>query len=289
MATVAAGPVFRLLGAKDLGVTDDYRTAKMPPVNTGLLDGQLAWRQHDGGHTDAPNWKYFIPWADKFLNYHAAPGRFRPISRFSVPIQTRWSLIRSCSRKRSRAESMSTSKGTPSRDGGAPPIIPSCWPIGNRISLAGMRLISVGAPIKRRTSCGVWRTASWTASIPKSWFCSPARTTSAILSAGGDAEARAEDITRGLQAIVRVIQTKAPAATIVVMGIFPRNDHMAFMPVIDRINGNLSRLRRWPQGALSEHQRQTRGRRWKTARRDDERERQTPSHRRRRIRFGRMR
>ena len=76
MATVAAGPVFRLLGAKDLGVTDDYHTAKMPPVNTGLLDGQLAWRQHDGGHTDAPNWKYFIPWADKFLNYHAAAWEF---------------------------------------------------------------------------------------------------------------------------------------------------------------------------------------------------------------------
>jgi hypothetical protein len=68
MAAVAAEPVFRLLGAKDLGVTAGYRTAKMPPVNTGLLDGQLAWRQHDGGHTDAPNWKYFIPWADKFLH-----------------------------------------------------------------------------------------------------------------------------------------------------------------------------------------------------------------------------
>jgi len=73
MAAVAAGPVFRLLGAKDLGVGANYRTAKMPPVNTGLLDGQLAWRQHDGGHTDAPNWKYFIPWADKFL--HTGGGR----------------------------------------------------------------------------------------------------------------------------------------------------------------------------------------------------------------------
>jgi hypothetical protein len=73
MAAVAAQPVFRLLGAKDLGVTADYRTAKMPPVNAGLLDGQLAWRQHDGGHTDAPNWKYFIAWADKFL-HHAGPG-----------------------------------------------------------------------------------------------------------------------------------------------------------------------------------------------------------------------
>jgi hypothetical protein len=69
MAAVAAQPVFRLLGAKDLGVTEHYRVAKMPPVNTGLLNGQLAWRQHDGGHTDAPNWKYFIPWADKFLHH----------------------------------------------------------------------------------------------------------------------------------------------------------------------------------------------------------------------------
>ena len=67
MAAVAAQPVFRLLGAKDLGVSDDYMTEKMPPVNVGLLDGQLAWRQHDGGHTDAPNWKYFLSWADYFF------------------------------------------------------------------------------------------------------------------------------------------------------------------------------------------------------------------------------
>jgi hypothetical protein len=67
MATVAAGPVFRLLGAKDLGTSDDYKMEKMPAVNVSLLEGQLAWRQHDGGHTDGPNWKYFIPWADKFF------------------------------------------------------------------------------------------------------------------------------------------------------------------------------------------------------------------------------
>jgi hypothetical protein len=69
MAAVAAGVVFKLLGAKDLGVGNDYRTAQMPPINTGLLDGQLAWRQHDGGHTDAPNLKYFVQWADKFIGH----------------------------------------------------------------------------------------------------------------------------------------------------------------------------------------------------------------------------
>jgi hypothetical protein len=72
MAAVAAGPVFRLLGAKDLGVSDDYNKEKMPAVNVSMMDGHLAWRQHDGGHTDGPNWKYFIPWASKFLNYTPA-------------------------------------------------------------------------------------------------------------------------------------------------------------------------------------------------------------------------
>ena len=67
MATVAAGPVFRLLGARDLGVTDDYRAAKMPPVGTGLLDGELAWRQHDGGHEDRSNMGFFIAWAERMF------------------------------------------------------------------------------------------------------------------------------------------------------------------------------------------------------------------------------
>ncbi len=82
MATVAAGKVFRLLGAKDLGVGDDYRDAKMPPVNSGLLNGELAWRQHDGGHTDGPNWKYFIAWADKFIQHeHIATSAAEPAPR----------------------------------------------------------------------------------------------------------------------------------------------------------------------------------------------------------------
>jgi hypothetical protein len=67
MATIAAGTVFKLLGVKDLGLSNDYKAEKMPPVNAGVLDGQLAWRQHDGGHTDGPNIKYFISWANKFI------------------------------------------------------------------------------------------------------------------------------------------------------------------------------------------------------------------------------
>lgn len=73
MATIAAGSVFKLLGVKDLGVTNDYMKEVMPAVNAGLLEGELAWRQHDGGHTDAPNFKHFIPWASKILKYEKKP------------------------------------------------------------------------------------------------------------------------------------------------------------------------------------------------------------------------
>ena len=75
MATVAAGPVFRLLGARDIGEKENYRTAKMPPVNTGLLDGELAWRQHDGGHESRSNMKHFITWASGHLKHtHTTRG-----------------------------------------------------------------------------------------------------------------------------------------------------------------------------------------------------------------------
>jgi hypothetical protein len=72
MATVAAGPVFRLLGARAIGENEDYRTTKMPPVNTGLLDGELAWRQHNGGHEDRSNMKYFLTWANRLIK-HSPP------------------------------------------------------------------------------------------------------------------------------------------------------------------------------------------------------------------------
>jgi hypothetical protein len=58
---VYAGPVYRLLGKKDLGATE------FPPIETALLDGDIAFRQHSGGHTTGPNWSYFLTWADRYI------------------------------------------------------------------------------------------------------------------------------------------------------------------------------------------------------------------------------
>ena len=68
MAAIAAGPVFKLLGVKDLGVSNDYMKEKMPAFNVDMLDGELAWRQHDGGHTDTPNISHFVNWAKKHIS-----------------------------------------------------------------------------------------------------------------------------------------------------------------------------------------------------------------------------
>ena len=67
MATVAAQPTYRLFGAATLGVSDDYLNEKMPAVNISMLEGVLAWRQHDGGHTSGLNLPFFVEWANKKL------------------------------------------------------------------------------------------------------------------------------------------------------------------------------------------------------------------------------
>jgi hypothetical protein len=70
LAGVGAGPVYKLLGKKDLG------TAEFPPQETALIDGEVAFRQHSGGHTTGPNWPTFLRFAERYLTVPAAvePG-----------------------------------------------------------------------------------------------------------------------------------------------------------------------------------------------------------------------
>ena len=58
---VHAGPVYKLLGKKDLGTTE------FPPQETTLMEGDIAFRQHSGGHTTGPNWPTFIQFAGRYF------------------------------------------------------------------------------------------------------------------------------------------------------------------------------------------------------------------------------
>jgi len=61
LAAAAAGPVYQLLGRKDLGTTE------FPPLETALIGGDIAYREHAGGHTDLPNWPTFLTFADRYM------------------------------------------------------------------------------------------------------------------------------------------------------------------------------------------------------------------------------
>ena len=71
LAAVGAGPVYKLLGRKDMG------TAEFPPVETALIDGDVAFRQHPGGHTDLPNWPTFLTFADRYMKAPREPNPHR--------------------------------------------------------------------------------------------------------------------------------------------------------------------------------------------------------------------
>ncbi len=61
LAALGAEPVYKLLGKKGLG------TADFPKEKTALIDGEVAFRQHEGGHTVGPNWPTFLTWASRYV------------------------------------------------------------------------------------------------------------------------------------------------------------------------------------------------------------------------------
>jgi len=50
------------------------------------------------------------------------------------------------------------------------------------------------------------------------------------------------DIAEGLKVLLHTVRTKAPKSTVILTGIFPRNDTTAVLPAINQINDNLARL-----------------------------------------------
>jgi lysophospholipase L1-like esterase len=57
-----------------------------------------------------------------------------------------------------------------------------------------------------------------------------------------NADQKVADITRGIKAIIDACQSKAPGSNIVLMGITARNDNVAVMPIINRINDNIAKF-----------------------------------------------
>jgi lysophospholipase L1-like esterase len=54
--------------------------------------------------------------------------------------------------------------------------------------------------------------------------------------------AKVSHITKGMEAVLKVMRAKAPDATIILMGIFPRNNNRAIFSTIKKINRNLEKM-----------------------------------------------
>jgi hypothetical protein len=61
MAGAAASGVYELLGKKGMG------TNVFPPIETLVATGDIAFRQHSSGHTDGPNWPFFLDFASHHM------------------------------------------------------------------------------------------------------------------------------------------------------------------------------------------------------------------------------
>jgi lysophospholipase L1-like esterase len=236
MAAVAAGPVFRLLGAKDLGVTEDYRTAKMPAVNVAILDGQLAWRQHDGGHTDGPNWKYFLPWADRMLNVRVPADRPSPRADANSKLAHDQLLAKT---KAGQIDIYFEGDSIVRRWGATDyPDFLANW----KQNFTGWNAADFGWGADRTQNI-LWRLQNGELDgVNPKVVVLLAGTNNLGEAHSMGADAGSAELARGLRAIVKTIQEKAPAATVIVTGILPRFDNPAFNPIIDRVNADVAKL-----------------------------------------------
>jgi lysophospholipase L1-like esterase len=275
MAAVAAGPAYSLLKKRTLGTPGNYLTDPMPSVGQ-LIGGELAWRQHNGGHSVAENWPAFIEWASQFIN--------APRVRADAPI------VREQKFTSNRARGLNTTVEKHGQLGtGAAPAADQPTPRSDQNSqIAHAQLLEKarkgridiyfeGDSITRRWGTSDEQYKAFLANWQENFFGWNAAdfgwggdTTQNILwrlkngeldnvnpkiivvmvgtnnvgelSPQGSEDPRVADITLGIKAILGICQLKAPNATIVLMGITPRNDNMAVMPIINQINDNIARF-----------------------------------------------
>jgi len=242
-----------LLGKKDLG------TAQMPPVETALVDGELAWRMHRGGHTTAPNIETFVAWAARYLKAPGTKSRHGAQAR-GASVSGPAKLGSSCDQPIPRMDRNSQ--------------------VAHRQLLEKARKGHIdvyfeGDSITRRWGAldypeflanwnknfHGWNAANfgWGGDTIQNilWRLQHGELDQVnpkiiVLLAGtnnlgttdptANEEARAKCISRGIETILKVCQQKAPGAMIILMGITPRNDNLAVKPTIDKINARLARL-----------------------------------------------
>jgi hypothetical protein len=265
MAGVLASPVYELLGKKGFGTPGDYLTDPMPPVGQ-LIGGELAWRQHEGGHDVTPNWPAFFKWVG---NYITAP-----------PLPASDTIAMQKSADSSNTAEPSLPKAADPQQGIADRPMPRTdansklahAQLLEKAKKGGIDVYFVGDSITRRWGCSDRQWAKMLANWNENFFgwnaadfgwgadqiqnilwrlengeLDGVHPKVIVILAGTNNvgtqpadDAKVANITRGLKAIVDACQAKVPEATIILTGIFPRNDNLAVVPTINKINDKMA-------------------------------------------------
>ncbi len=268
MAAVAAQPAFRLLGARDLGRSDDHQTEKMPGVNVDMLDGTLAWRQHDGGHTDEPNIVHFINWADR---HFGRPEANIPLEKPALPAETSAAEQQpGAPEKATSAEAAGTTSGIQRNDAN------SALAHQQLVAKAGQGQIDlyfVGDSITRRwgatdypeflanwnenfhgwnaanfgwggdtTQNVLWRMKNGELDgvSPKAFVLQAG--TNNLPWNGSATDTQMDEVVAGIKTLIELFREKSPKSTVIVTGLFPRSQNPSLGPAIERINERLAGL-----------------------------------------------
>jgi lysophospholipase L1-like esterase len=245
MAAVAAGPAFKLLGKKDLGTTE------MPAVETALVDGELAWRMHAGGHTTAPNIDTFVTWASRYIkasparapeNKEPATKEKEPASK--PPVAAATPAARTDANSRTAHEQLleKAKKGkidvyfagdSITRRWGATdyPNFLANW----KENFHGWNAANFGWGGDSVQNV-LWRL--------KNGELDKVNPKVIVVMAGTNniGSTKPEDIAEGIKAVLDVCREKAPDAVVILMGITPRNDNPAANANIDKVNEKAAKL-----------------------------------------------
>jgi lysophospholipase L1-like esterase len=236
MAAIAAQPVFRLLGARDLGRGDDVMKEKMPAVNVDMLDGALAWRQHDGGHTDDPNVEHFVRWAqtrwdDASRTDHAAIPRPDENSR-----RAHEELLRKT--KQGRIDVYFQGDSITRRWGATDyPSFLAHW----KKSFHGWNAANF-AWGGDTTHNILWRLRNGELDGVSPKVVVLQAGTNNLPWRGAADDVKVGEVFSGIRAIVDEFQKRVPNGTIILTAVFPRTQNMELAPTINKINERIETL-----------------------------------------------
>src|SRR4029077_1795974 len=199
--------------------------------------GQLAWRQHDGGHTDGPNWKYFLAWAGKSIPHTPLPV---PADQALARTDPNSALAHEQLLEKAKQGGIDIYFEGDSivRRWGATdyPEMLANW----KQNFFGWNAADFGWGADTTQNI-LWRLSNGELDgVNPKVIVVQAGTNNVGRQPGG--AAKVDDIADGIKAIVERARRQAPQATIVLTAIFPRNDNIAVMPEITRINDRIARL-----------------------------------------------